>query len=89
MSRLSAMAALRAPTMATVIQKSWSPRGQTAGGEEGAGVGEGQRVDAVLHLDEAGEQREPWRSRRSPARPRGPAQAGGVGAASRSSPSTA
>ena len=35
------------------------PAGQALGGQEGAGIGERQRVHAVLHLDETSEEREP------------------------------
>ena len=50
-SRLSAIASERAPTIATVIQsRSW-PDGNAVDGEERADVGEREREDRVLDLD--------------------------------------
>ncbi len=50
------MAALRAATIATVIHTRVGHEGMRCSDEHRAGVGEGQSVDAVLDLDEAGEQ---------------------------------
>ena len=51
-SRLSAIASVRAPTIATVIQSRSRARGAPPDGEQRADVGERQREDGVLELDE-------------------------------------